>query len=67
MPSFTFTIARTHTITEGFERSYTADTLEQAQALADHDALAADRDCPDDNSEIESGFTETSEFAAELK
>lgn len=68
MASVTFTFCRTYTITEGFERTYTAATLEQAQAqaMADDEAMAANQDCPDDCAEIEGGFTEASEFIAKL-
>jgi hypothetical protein len=66
MPKFKFSITRTYTITEGFEREYEADSLEEAQALADAMAQECNMDCPDDCSEQEGGFTESSDFEADL-
>lgn len=64
MPIFKFNIIRTLEFTEGMVRIYTAGTLEEAQQLADAEALEFDEDCPDDCSEIESAGMETSDFIA---
>ena len=66
MPKFTFAIRRTYTITEGFDRIYDAETPEQAQAMADAECAEYDMDCPDDCAEDERGFTESSNFGADL-
>jgi hypothetical protein len=66
MAEFTFDITREYTITESFRRTITADTLEAAQVLAEVFAFEANNDCPDDLSEDESGFSESTSFEAKL-
>ena len=65
MAEFTFKISRRYTITESFERTFTADSLAQAQGFADLGAFEGNSDCPDDCTTDESGFFETSSFVAE--
>jgi hypothetical protein len=64
MPVFTFRIEREYTITEGFDREFEANTLEEAEALAEAAALEADMDCPDDCAEDERGYTHLGDFSA---
>jgi len=55
MPKFKFSFERDYTIREGFDRVIEADTLEEAQAIADVLANDFNMDCPDDCSESDGG------------
>lgn len=62
MPNFKFSFERDYTIREGFDRVIEAETLEEAQAIADRLASEFNMDCPDDCSESDGG--EATDFEA---
>lgn len=64
MPKFKFTFRRTYTISEGFDRTIEAPSYAEAQAAAANLESEFNHDCPDDCSEIESGYTEIGDFEA---